>query len=159
MNPSYYDDLRIYIQLTIILSIIVVTGLIVFLSVSKLWARPMKDARFRGRDALTLDEFYQRFYADEGFARDTVHEVLVSFAEAGRLPHGLLRPQDSFEALHVPGSQATKRLAQAADKLIKERELRYGVRVFEGQVSTLDDYIRVYCLAQRLGSRRGSAGS
>lgn len=157
MNPSYYDDLRVYILLATVLSIIVVTGLIIYLLLSRTWLRGgfSEDPRFRGREPLTLDQFYQRYYAEEGFSRDSVQEVLVSFAEAGGLPHALLRPEDSFTSLRVTESEHTRDFATQATKVIEESERRYGIRLFEGPLTTLDDYIRLYSLAQRLLSRHG----
>jgi len=155
VNPSYYDDLRVYILLATVLSIIVVTGLIVYLLLSRMWSQggTSQDPRFRGREPLTLDQFYERYYAEEGFSRNSVQEVLVTFAEAGGLPHALLRPQDSFSSLRVPESERTRELATQAARVIEESERRYGIRLFEGPLTTLDDYIRLYALAQRLLSR------
>jgi hypothetical protein len=155
VNPSYYDDLRVYILLATVLSIILVTGLIIYLLLSRMWPRDgtSQDPRFRGREPLTLDQFYERYYAEEGFPRNSVQEVLVSYAEAGGLPHALLRPEDSFTGLRVPESERTQEFAQQAARVMEESERRFGIRLLEFQVTTLDDYIRLYSLAQQLFSR------
>ena len=119
-------------------------------------------ARPKGLEArtpLTLDEFYEEHYAAEQFPRGVVLDTVTRFAAACHVPSRFLRPNDSFASVGVTQHDDCERFAVETAMLIKEAEQRFGVSLFGGRLVTLDDYVRVSVLADRLAARRQAAGN
>lgn len=58
--------------------------------------------RFDGRENLTKDELYARYFEKEGLPRDEVFECLKLIEFEFEVPAGLLRPEDKLEKLFSP---------------------------------------------------------
>lgn len=108
------------------------------------------DPRFADREEMSLDEFFDAHYAARSYNRSLVADVVTRFAHAAKVPAGLVHPEDSFAYLNANGEEVDQFVTETASAL-KEVESKHGVSVFEGQLVTLDDYIRAMELAQRLG--------
>jgi|SRR3954471_17748241 hypothetical protein len=106
-------------------------------------------ARFGNREPFTLDQFFEEFYAERGFPRAIVAEVVTQFASAAKMPSRFVRPDDSFQSLTASGAAMEEFIVQCASTL-QEAQQRVGTTLFEGQLVTLDDYIRAMVLAARL---------
>lgn len=107
------------------------------------------DPRFADREEMSLDEFFDAHYAARSYSRSTVADVVTRFARAAKVPAGLVHPEDSFVSLNASGEDVDHFVTDTASAL-KEVESKHGVSVFEGQLVTLDDYIRAMELAGRL---------
>src|SRR5271168_2019440 len=59
------------------------------------------DPRFPDREPFTLDEFYEKYYAEHEFPRAVVLDVLTRFAAAVGVPASVLRPEDTLASLTV----------------------------------------------------------
>lgn len=108
------------------------------------------DPRFADRELMSLDEFFDAHYAARSYSRALVADVVTRFARAAGVPAGLVHPEDSFAVLNAHGDEVDHFVTDTASAL-KEAESKHGVSVFEGQLVTLDDYIRAMELAARLG--------
>ena len=108
------------------------------------------DPRFAGREEMSLDELFEAHYAARSYSRAIVADVVTRFAHAAGVPTGLVHPEDSFASLGTKGEAVDQFVTETAVAL-KEAEAKHGARVFEGQLVTLDDYVRAMELAQRLG--------
>ena len=110
------------------------------------------DAKFSDRQALTLDEFYENFYAAKKFPRNVVMNVVVRFANAAHAPSKFVKPDDSFATLGGEQNSDCEQFAVDTAMTIRQTEARFGVSLFEGKLVTLDDYVRTTVLAERLSS-------
>lgn len=121
-----------YVMVASLLSSLLLTGLGIYL----LW-RPERRAAShpRPRHALTDAEFYQRFYAAEELAPETVARMRARFAAAAAAPAETLLPEDSFLSLGVIDSEACQKFVIAV-------ALELRARSYAGKLITLDDYIR-----------------
>ena len=66
-----------------------------------------KRARFKGRESLSLDEIYSRFFSDYGLDKADVFKHWTTVAEILSLDPGRLRPEDRLrhELGPVPGDE------------------------------------------------------
>jgi hypothetical protein len=108
--------------------------------------------KFSDRRALTLDEFYESFYAAKKFPRNVVTDVVVRFANAAHAPSKFVKPDDSFATLGGEHHSDCEQFAVDTAMAIRQTEERFGVTLFEGKLVTLDDYVRTTVLADRLSS-------
>ena len=58
--------------------------------------------RFEGRENLTHDELYSRYFESAGLPRDEIFECLKLLEFEYDVPSGLLRPEDKLEKLFKP---------------------------------------------------------
>jgi hypothetical protein len=151
--PQISEDLRFYLGLATAAAVLVLAALAMYLAIRQ-WRRRVKrteDVRFVGRQALTLDEFYESFYASKRFPRNVVMDVVVRFSNAARAPAKFVKPDDSFSSLGSEHDGDCEKFAVDTAMSIRETEERFGVSLFEGKLVTLDDYVRTTVLAERLG--------
>jgi hypothetical protein len=154
--PQVSEDLRFYLGLATAAAMMLLAALAIFLALRQ-WRRQGKrtlDARFAGRPALTLDEFYDNFYASKKFPRSVVMDVVVRFSNAAHAPAKFVKPDDSFSSLGSEHDGDCEKFAVDTAMAIRETEQRFGVSLFEGKLVTLDDYVRTTVLAERLGGSR-----
>lgn len=107
------------------------------------------DPRFQGRSEMSLDQFFDEHYAARDYPRQVVADLVMRFATAARVPAGFLRSEDSFVSLQASGADVEQFIVASA-MLMRETEVRLGTTLSEGELVTLDDYIRVSVLANRL---------
>jgi hypothetical protein len=156
--PELSDDLRFYVGLATIAALLVVALLAMYLAVRALrrfrkWAKDTTwEIKFSDRQALTLDEFYDNFYAAKKFPRNVVMDVVVRFASAAHAPSKFVKPDDSFASLGSEHNADCEQFAVDTAIAIRQTEERFGVSLFEGKLVTLDDYVRTTVLADRLSS-------
>ena len=157
--PHFSDDFRFFVGLASTAALGVMGLLVLFLSVRNLrdMFREEARARFADRKQLTLDEFYNEFYAVKNYPRSQVLEVLTSFARAAGVPAEIVKPDDTFLTLGARNVAAAEKYTVETAMMIKDAEQRFSVRLFEGSLHTVDDYIRVHILAARLAEKTMSA--
>jgi acyl carrier protein len=54
------------------------------------------EAQITNRKLLTVDDFYQQYYADSGIPLTVVSRILDITAEQFGIPQGYIRPEDNF---------------------------------------------------------------
>jgi|GEM_PF-6720174 len=162
--PSLPEDFQLWVTLATLATFLLCVLLALMRSLMQLgkWNEKgaVADPRFPNREPLSLDGFYEEYYASHRFPRTVVLDVLTRFASAVRVPAAMLRPEDTFNSfLHhddndgesvVPDRDACEQMAVETASAIREAEHRYGANLFSGQLNTLDDYIRTTVLAHRL---------
>jgi hypothetical protein len=155
--PQISDVFRFYVGLATAAAVLLIATLAIYLAVRQ-WRRSRKrtdDVRFSDRQALTLDEFYDHYYASKKFPRNVVMDVVVRFSNAAHTPARFVKPDDSFATLGSEHNGDCEQFAVDTAMTIRETEARFGVSLFEGKLVTLDDYVRTTVLADRLsGSRK-----
>jgi len=146
------DDFRFYVGLATAAAVLFIAVLAIYLAVRQ-WRRQGKrtDLRFSDRQALTLDEFYDHYYASKKFPRNVVMDVVVRFSNAAHAPARFVKPDDSFATLGSEHNGDCEQFAVDTAMAIRQTEERFGVSLFEGKLVTLDDYVRTTVLADRLG--------
>jgi hypothetical protein len=146
------DDFRFYVGLATAAAVLFIAVLAIYLAVRQ-WRRQGKrtDLRFSDRQALTLDEFYDHYYASKKFPRNVVVDVVVRFSNAAHAPARFVKPDDSFATLGSEHNGDCEQFAVDTAMAIRQTEERFGVSLFEGKLVTLDDYVRTTVLADRLG--------
>lgn len=106
--------------------------------------RRRKQARFVGRDLLTSDEFYERFYSGTGLDPVLVREVREQTACRLEIRSGLLRPTDRFDKELAP-AEGWETWWDDGLTMLRSRGIVIGGRgrnVDWGRVVTLDDFIK-----------------
>jgi hypothetical protein len=160
--PDFEGDLRFYIGLASLGTMAILSFLVVFISargIRRSWQQAVRESQageFPDREPLTLDQFYEVFYASEQLPRAAVLETVTRFAAAAHVPAQFLKPDDTLE-LGSSHPEDCERFITDTAMLLHEAEQRYGVSLFSGKLVTLDDYIRVHVLAARLVSRVSAA--
>jgi hypothetical protein len=161
--PNFEGDLGFYIGLASLGAMAIVSFLVVFVSlrgIKRSWQEAMAESKqFADREPLTLDEFYEQFYADENMPRTPVLETVSRFAAAAHVSADYLKPDDTFQTVGAQQRHADdcERFIVDTAMLLRAAEERYGITLFSGQLITLDDYIRVNVLAARLTSKTAAA--
>lgn len=155
--PDFSNDLKFYAALCTLLTCLVLAALLAYLAARGMFQSKQPARTFPDRPSLSLDEFYETFYSDQGFPRAVVAETVVRFAEACRMPAEQAHPDDALMELAAANPGEAEQFAVETAVLIQDVEARFGVSLFQGRLVTLDDYIRVNVLAQRFTSRRHSA--
>ncbi|MEO5936892.1 MAG: hypothetical protein ABIP81_06735 [Terriglobales bacterium] len=156
--PVFEGDLRLFLGLATLGAMAVLSFLVVFLSargIRRQWresAAGDSAERFPDREPLTLDQFYEVFYAGEKLPRTVVLEAVGRFAAATHVPAQFLKPDDTFQSVGASEHHADdcEKFVTDTAMLLHVAEERYGVSLFSGKLVTLDDYIRVHVLASRL---------
>jgi hypothetical protein len=153
--PEISNDFQLYVGLATIAALLVLAMLGLYLAVRALrkTGKRTADAKFSDRQALTLDEFYENFYAVRKFPRSVVMDVVVRFANAAHAPSKFVKPDDSFATLGSEHNADCEQFAVDTAVAIRQTEERFGVSLFEGKLVTLDDYVRTTVLAERLASK------
>ncbi len=120
---------------------------LVLLSTASAFLQPKynrrKIARLGRREEVPLDDFYARFYAGTGLAKEIVRESLREIESATDIPATLLRPDDRFGVELAP--LAGEEFGDGLVELIwntSRREKESGLRVDLSKITTIDDYIR-----------------
>lgn len=159
--PEFSDDFRFFVGLASTGALGVMGLLVLYLSIRSLreMFRAEVRARFSDRPSLSLDEFYNQFYAAKNYPRSQVLEVVMSFARAAGVPADIVKPDDTFASLGVRNPANAEKYAVETAMMIKEAEQRFQVSLFEGTLNTLDDYIRVNILASRLVERASTSAN
>lgn len=159
--PEFSADFRFFVGLASTGALGVMGLLVLFLSLRSLrdMFRAEVRARFADRESLTLDQFYDEFYAIRNYPRSQVLEVVTSFARAAGVPADIVKPDDTFVTLGATNLAAAEKYTVETALMIKEAEQRFRVSLFEGSLNTLDDYIRVNILAARLAEKAQNAMS
>lgn len=157
--PEFSADFRFFVGLASTGALGVLGLLVLFLSIRNLrdMFREQVRARFADRTPLTLDEFYDEFYASKGYPRSQVLEVVSGFARAASVAAEIVKPEDTFATLGAGSAAAAQQYTIDTAMLIKEAEQRFHVSLFDGTLHTLDDFIRVNILAARLAEKAVSA--
>lgn len=159
--PDFEGDLRFFIGLASLGTMAILSFLVVFLSlrgIKRQWQQSVAETNaFAGREALTLDQFYEIFYSAEALPRTAVLETVSRFAAAAHVPAQFLKPDDTFQTVAASHPEDCEKFVTDTAMLLHEAEERYGVNLFSGKLVTLDDYIRVYVLASRLVARGAAA--
>lgn len=101
--------------------------------------------RFQGRERLTVEEFFERFYTGSDVPLSSVKEALWEISTATEVDEGYLRPEDRFDealrpsrgweyddGLNLLGSNLSKRAAKA------------GFPLDLPKIGSVDDYIRSF---------------
>ncbi|HUQ50155.1 MAG TPA: hypothetical protein VM056_05515 [Terriglobales bacterium] len=161
--PEVPDDLRFYLGLASLGTIAALSFLVAFIAARGIKERwkdsPKDDARFSDREPLTLDAFYEVFYSGEKLPRTVVLETVSRFAAAAHAPAQFLKPDDTFATIGAKNLGECEKFITDTAVLLQEAEKRFGVKLFSGNLTTLDDYIRVHVLAARLVSRSAVSGN
>lgn len=157
--PEFSEDFRFFVGLASTGALGVIGLLVLYLSIRSFrhMMRAEVRARFADRESLTLDGFYNQFYAAKNYPRSQVMEVVTQFARAAGVPADLVKPEDSFQSLGAKNAAAAEKFAVETALLIQEAQQRFNVRLFEGTLNTLDDYVRVNILASKLSEKAMSA--
>lgn len=156
--PDFSSGLKFYAALCTLLTCLVLAGLLAYLAARGMFKSKQPERTFPDRPQLSLDEFYETFYSDQGFPRAVVAETVVRFAGACGMPVQQVHPDDALMELAAAADPSkAEQFAVETAVLIQDVESRFGVSLFEGKLVTLDDYIRVNVLAERFSSRRLSA--
>lgn len=124
--------------------------------------RRKKAARFKGREALAADEFYNQFYAETGLSKAVVLELLQEVAKSVEVDPNLLRPSDRFKSELADIDFGTMfNLDGGLFELTSRAEMRLrklGAKVDLSRLLTLEDYIRTLGeLESRKSQREGRA--
>jgi len=161
--PDFEGDLRFYIGLASLGTMAILSFLVVFISlrgIRRSWLEAVAEAKanaYPDREPLTLDQFYEVFYAAEQLPRGAVLETLTRFSAAAHVPAQFLKPDDNLQELGAQHPQDCEKFITDTAMLLQEAEERYGVSLFSGRLVTLDDYIRVHVLAARLVAKTSAA--
>jgi hypothetical protein len=100
--------------------------------------------RFAGRDVLTLDEVYSRFFAAKDLPKNLVVELWTEVAKPLGVPAGKLRPTDRFDNELAPIEKWDDDIVEV--QWAAERRLtQTGKRVDLSQIKTLGDYVEFFC--------------
>ena len=101
---------------------------------------------FRGRERLSEDEIFFRFYKDTDFTKQDVLDVWKEVAEVFKLPFGVLRPSDRFgkelRGYWLVDTEVDELSDRAHDRLKKK-----GKSVDLHKISSLDEYVRMMLAA------------
>ena len=104
---------------------------------------PVAEPIFALRSPMSLDEFYNQYYAADKIDRDFVAKVLQFVSKAGGIPAEQLRPEDRLDQLpkHTlyRGIQFVEQMLDAG---IRRKAIEQGVPPVEFHLETLDDLIR-----------------
>jgi hypothetical protein len=156
--PEISEEFWLVLRLTGLLTMLVLSGLMVYLSARGM-RRSIRTSRndslpaLDGRSRLSLDEFFNRYYAPKEYPRLTVAEVVSGFAAAAHVSPELLRPEDSYAGLGVSSTPACEQFTVRTAMMLRDAEQRLGAHLFSGKVETLDDHIRAYVTVQRFQQR------
>ncbi len=63
---------------------------------------PTKQARFKDRENLNVEEIYQRYFSESGLKKEKVIDIWMKIAQTLHLEPGRLRPTDRFDAELAP---------------------------------------------------------
>lgn len=63
---------------------------------------PTKQARFKDRENLSVEEIYQRYFSDSGLQKEKVLDLWLKIAQTLHLEPGRLRPTDRFDTELAP---------------------------------------------------------
>ena len=159
--PEISDVFKFYMGLTTLLAMMVLSLVGIALSIRSLRAerRASEDPRFSDSDPLSLDQFYERYYAARSLSRTVVSDVVLRFAQVTRTPPRFLKPEDTFSTLGTADREECERFAVDTVLALQEAERRFGTSLFEGKLVTLDDYIRAFALAERLAAKSTATGT
>lgn len=106
------------------------------------------DSLLEGREALTDDEIYQRFYASSSLGKETVIGLWHEVAHVLRVPAGRLRPTDKF-GKEVGAYWITSEELEVLGATAQQRANRQGVAVDLASIQTVDDYVRQLAALRR----------
>jgi hypothetical protein len=157
--PEISEEFAWFVRFTVLCTMLVISGLMVYISVrglrqahrlAKHDALPLLD----GRSRLSLDQFFERFYAAKEYPRPIVAEVLLSFAAAAQVSPELLRPEDSFSELGLASMPACEDFTVKTAMLLRAAEQQLRTPLFSGKLVNLDDHIRAYVTVYRFTARR-----
>jgi hypothetical protein len=160
--PEISEQFLVVMRLTMLLTLLTLSGLMVFISAQGM-RRSIRTSRndslpaLEGRSRLSLDEFFDRYYAPKEYPRVMVAEVVSGFAAAAQVSAELLRPEDSFTILGVSSAPGCDEFTIKTAMMLRDAEQRLGANLFSGKVVTLDDHIRAYVTVQRFGGRKATA--
>ncbi len=99
---------------------------------------------FAKREPLSVDEIYERYYANSGVSKNKFGERWSEIANTLLIPSEKLRPSDSFGKELGPYrviDDNLDELEKIAAKHIKEMKIKVDLST----VKTLDDYIQLLC--------------
>ncbi len=133
----------------VIVGFIAVAVLVALLGTKEI--RRIKNARFAGREVITSEEFYNRFYRAAGFDPALVEAVRERVATGLEISAGLLRPTDRFDGELAP-AEGWEQWWDDGLAMIRQKGLEIGGEIRNvdwRRVNTLDDLIKEVA---RLGS-------
>lgn len=132
-------------------------------SVSKLdtdWEQEILQ-RFDGRESLSNDELYARYFEKSGLRRDEVIECLKLIELEYRVPAGLLRPEDRLERFFKPvaarnpwqwlvyrtreGDSETELNYELGKRLRRSGTVQSWSHIEKFGHLTISDFIRAWC--------------
>lgn len=98
-------------------------------------------ALLEGRESLTDDEIYQRFYASSGFEKAAVIELWHEVARVLRAPAGQLRPTDKF-GKEVGTYWITSEELDVLGATAQQRANRQEIAIDLASIQTVGDYVK-----------------
>lgn len=130
------------------LGVVVVVGIIGLIIVERHTKRE-KLSRFKERNNIPEEEFYNKFYLSSGLPKDLVLAALREVAEVLELPQGLLRPDDRFDREFAPvkGSEMDDP-RYSLETIIYSKLKKLDSNTNLSTIHTLDDLIRRLVTAQ-----------
>lgn len=106
----------------------------------------MKMQRFRQRQPLNDDEFFAKFYSNQGLSKRDVLALRQEIAAAIEIAATLLRPEDRFmvELADVKGRAPVDGGLAEMTVCAQRRIKATGRNVDISRLQTVDDYIRAF---------------
>jgi hypothetical protein len=142
MRDVSQDDM----DLRILFSSVVVAAGVVCVALWSCYPRWRRLKRIRGRQDLSAEEIYSRFFGPKGFPRDLTLELWREVAATLRLPPGRLRPTDRFDRELAPPRGWD--LYDPIDEVryaAEDRMERSGSYTDFRTIKTLGDYVAFFC--------------
>jgi hypothetical protein len=124
-------------------------GSALFLWLSRRTSVAKKGDRFVGREELTLEEIYDRFFRDKNLEKSAFEKNWILVAETLHCPAGKMRPTDRFDDELKPAYSFeldNDDLEHEAIDLLSQKKRHSAMSVRDvlkrlGQIETLNDFI------------------
>jgi hypothetical protein len=142
-NPKTQKDQQQMIQvLSGIFGLAIVIGAVVLWNIIP-YRRRVK--RFKGREELSLDTIYTRFYAQTNLPKGLVLELWNEVAARLKIPAGKLRPSDRFDREFAPvkGWEFDDESAEI-NWAAAHRLQTLGVKADLSRIQSLGDYVEFF---------------
>jgi hypothetical protein len=104
-----------------------------------------KIERFEGRETLTFDQIYERYFEKKDLDKSKVFELWNEIEDTLELPKGLIRPTDSFDKELAPAKGY-----EWDDQIIgitwdaERRMKKAGKKIDLQKIKTVEDYIMTF---------------
>lgn len=114
-------------------------------------------ARTAGRTPLSLDQFFDTYYAGKDVSKTTCGQTLSMFAVMTGVSSELLRPEDSirdFGPVRGMRGQATLLIGGELEAAVAQARGQPGGEALPPKLETLDDCIRAASVLERIHGKR-----